>query len=316
MKGALVIGIDHYDFGSLKGCASDAKKIAALLAKNEDNTKNFEVNLCVSQSGSKKLSRSFLKEKIAALFSVEGDIALLYFSGHGTENNLGGYIVTQDAEKYDEGIALRDILTLATKSKSKENIIIIDACNSGHMGNLPETDNTATISYGLSILTACRSDQKAYEASGTGVFSALLIEGLQGWAADLLGKVTIASLFNYAEQALSFFDQKPQFKSHVSRLITIRKCEPTVTLPILRNLPVYFDEQQSAHSLDPKYEDTIEGFDPDKVKIFKELQKLRAASLVYPEGYDHMYEAAINSGKCKLTAQGKYYWYLAKTERI
>jgi hypothetical protein len=316
MKGALIVGIEHYGFDStLTGCNNDAKKIAALLSNNEDGSTNFEVQLVPSDE-SMKITRTFLRKKIKELFEVRGDVALFYFSGHGTENNLGGYIVTQDAVQYDEGISLNDILALANQSNSKETIIILDSCHSGGLGNFPGIENTAIMREGLSILTASRKDQKAYESAGTGVFSSLLIEGLQGWAADLMGKVTIASLFNYAEQAMGFFDSRPLFKSHVSQLITIRKCIPVVTVSILKRLTDYFHNQEYQFPLDKSFEDSIPGFDPEKAKIFKELQKCRAAGLLIPVGYDHMYDAAYNCTSCKLTPQGKYYWFLAKSNRL
>ncbi|MGF7039720.1 caspase family protein [Mucilaginibacter lappiensis] len=315
-RGALLVGIDHYGFPtSLTGCVADAEKFADLLAWHEDGTKNFDTYLHIS-TDAKKITRPFLKKKIEELFNVDGDIALFYFSGHGTENNLGGFLVTQDAEKWDEGVSLRDVLELANNSKSKETIIILDSCNSGHLGNLPAVNNQAVLRQGISILTASRMDQKAYESAGNGVFSSLLMEGLQGGAADILGKVTSASLYSYAEQALGFLEQRPLFKSHVAKLIDIRKCSPQVPLKVLRKLNTYFPEQNADYQLDPSHERTVEGYDKAKVIIFEDLQKCRATGLVVPVGFDHMYDAAIASGICRLTAQGRYYWYLAKSNRL
>jgi uncharacterized caspase-like protein len=38
--------------------------------------------------------RSSLKQAVDDLFRREADVALFFFAGHGTVNNLGGYLVT------------------------------------------------------------------------------------------------------------------------------------------------------------------------------------------------------------------------------
>src|SRR5207237_9378909 len=106
---------------------------------------------------SQKITRSALRLALAKLFSDhdEADVALFYFSGHGTENNLGGFIVTPDASQYDEGVSLVDVLALANKSKVRECVIILDSCHSGHLGAVPALANEqAHLREGVSVLTA------------------------------------------------------------------------------------------------------------------------------------------------------------------
>lgn len=50
--------------------------------------------------------------------------------------------------------------------------------------------------------------------------------------------------------------------------------------------------------------------------MFRKLQALCRCNLVTPVGVDHMYEAAMGSRACRLTASGRYYWRLAKDGRI
>src|SRR5437867_2660543 len=104
MRRALCIGIDFYSFGPLGGCVNDAKRMAALLARHEDGSPNFDCRTIVAPNGGAAdvLTRAKLKQAIDQLFKDKADIALFYYSGHGTENNLGGYLVTQDAKTYDE----------------------------------------------------------------------------------------------------------------------------------------------------------------------------------------------------------------------
>jgi hypothetical protein len=57
------------------------------------------------------------------LFRDPADIAVLHFSGHGTVNDLDGYLVTQDATKYDDGVAMADVLKLASDSPVREVVV-------------------------------------------------------------------------------------------------------------------------------------------------------------------------------------------------
>jgi uncharacterized caspase-like protein len=76
------------------------------------------------------VTRPILRESLDLLFRDPVDIALFFFSGHGTVNNLDGYLVTQDAKKYDQGVSMSDILKLANDSKASEVVILLDCCYS------------------------------------------------------------------------------------------------------------------------------------------------------------------------------------------
>ena len=56
--------------------------------------------------------------------------------------------------------------------------------------------------------------------------------------------------------------------------------------------------------------------DKKKVAIFKKLQALYRVHLLVPVGAAHMYDAAMQSKACRLTASGRYYWRLAKSGRV
>ena len=78
----------------------------------------------------------------------------------------------------------------------------------------------------------------------------------------------------------------------------------------------YFPSPQDMHALDPSYEDTVEGYDPENARILKDLQKMEGVGLVVPVGEEHMYYAAMNSAACRLTALGAQYWRLAKERKL
>ena len=142
----------------------------------------------------------------------------------------------------------------------------------------------------------------------------MIHDALNGGAADIVGNVTIAAVYAYADQALNAWEQRPLFKSHVSTLRPVRQCAPQVELGILRKLPDYFSHPAGELALDPSYEPDAEPKHPDNERVFGALQKLRAARL--PVGAEHMYYAAMNSKSCRLTELGRFYWLLAEKGKI
>jgi hypothetical protein len=315
MRGALIVGISHYSFGELPGCVKDAQELATTLRKDDFNNRNFDIDLMVS--GQDDITQKSLRKRIERLFSTNSEAALFYFSGHGTESNLGGYIVTQDAEKYNEGVSVYEILKLANESEARDKIIILDCCNSGHMGNLPIIRNDlAVLSKGVSIITATNAKQSSYVSASGSLFTSLLIQALQGGAGDILGKVTIPGVYNYLDQALGFFHIRPLFKSHVESLVSLRDCKPTVDLEVLQKITEYFHIEDYLFPLDPEFEPTFDKHIIEKVVILSHLQSYRDARLLLPVDEPHMYDAVMKSKKCCLTAQGKYYWLLVKNGLI
>lgn len=319
MRRALCVGIDFYPFDELQGCVTDAERIAAVLSKNEDGSPNFDCRLLTAPLGAANdtVTRAILREAIEELCRDKADIALLYFSGHGTVNDLDGYLVTQDSKRYDDGIALADVLTYANKSKADEVVILLDSCYSGQLGNPPVIDNTkALLREGISVLTSSRGDQPSVEVSGGGLFTSLVVDALEGGAADVLGEVTAPAIYAYVEAALGAWDQRPLFKAHVSRVVELRCCHPAVDRAILRNLPKYFPLPAEDLALDPSYETSSGAADHAKVEVFAHLQQLNRVHLVVPVNAEHMYDAAMHSKACRLTASGRYYWRLAAGGRI
>jgi len=319
MRRALCVGIDAYPFGSLRGCVSDAERMAGLLARHEDGSPNFDCRTIVAPGGAgyDVVTRAKLKQAVSQLFRDKADVALLYFAGHGTENNLGGYLVTQDAKTYDEGMAMHEILALANDSKADEAVIILDCCHAGNIGNVPAVDNMkAVLREGISILAASRSGQESVETNGGGVFTSLVAGALEGGAADILGEVTAPAIYSLVEGALGAWDQRPLFKSHVSKVVPLRECAPAVPTAILRELPSLFPVPAEDLPLDPSYEKSSPSPDAINVEKFEKLQALNRAYLVIPCGAAHMYNAAVNSQACRLTASGRYYWRLAESHRI
>lgn len=322
MRKALVVGINNYPSCPLQGCVNDASSFASIIETNGDGSPNFDVKLI-----NNVMTKSDLKSLIIDLFSGDSDTTLLYFSGHGFITDIGGYIVTPDAKKNDEGVSMDEILLIANDSKSKNKIIILDCCHSGALGS-PQINGgkSANISEGVSILTASKDDEASLEINGHGLFTNLLLDALQGGAADLRGHITPGSIYSYIDQALGPWDQRPVFKTNITRFTSLRIVPPSVQLETLRKLIEYFPMPQNQFALDPSFEDTntlnvthnvVEPYaKKENIDIFKNLQKFQSVGLVVPVDADYMYFAAMNSKSCKLTALGYHYWRLIKDKRI
>lgn len=315
MRRALLVGIDDYPGSPLYGCVNDATRVRDLLIRHHDGAPNFECRMLVAPS--QRIERATLRRAISELFSSRADVALLFFAGHGTVNNLGGYLVTPDARQYDEGVSMIDVLTLANKSPAGEVVIILDCCHSGALGQAPELANDrAVIREGVSVLSACRDVETAAEENGGGLFTVLVCDALHGGAADVCGAVTVASTYAYVDQTLGAWQQRPLFKGHLSRLMSLRQCEPALPMAVLRRLPEYFKKATTDLRLDPSYEPTALPRDEANERAFGDLQKCRAARLVDPVGAEHMYDAAMNSTACRLTPLGRFYWRLANSGKL
>ena len=315
MRRALIVGVDNYGRSPLGGCVNDANAMREVLEAHGTGDPNFDVRLLTSPP--EEITKPNLREAIEKLFATECDIAVLYFSGHGFVGSTDGYIVTTDFKRYDEGIPMTEILSLANGSPVKNKIVILDCCYSGNMGTPKiQQDGGAQLSEGLTVLTASRDTEVAMEQGGSGVFTQLVVGALQGGAADLRGHITPGSIYAYVDQALGAWDQRPIFKTNVTRFTSLREVPPQVATETLRRLVDYFQRPQDEYTLDPSYEDTCTEHNPENVKTFKDLQKMEGVGLVVPVGEEHMYYAAMKSTACRLTPLGAHYWRLAKEKKL
>jgi hypothetical protein len=324
MRIALLVGINHYShIGSLHGCVNDAHNVRSILERHADGSINFDCDLMISSSNVDSISRARLIDQTKKLFNSDAEIALLYFSGHGYISSTGGYILASDASRGDEGVSLNDILTFANDSKAKNRIIILDSCHSGIAGTPSVGNNIATLSEGLTILTASTSDQYAIEENGQGLFTNLLVDALSGGAANLTGDITPGSIYAHIDQSLGAWEQRPVFKTNVKQFVSLRKVSPPISLDDLRKIKELFPTPGYEFKLDPSFEPESKGReggmpepDPNNTLKFALLQKYNRLNLLVPVNAPHMWHAAMENKSCKLTALGEHYRRLVEKNRI
>lgn len=333
MKKALCIGLNYSrSSNKLPSCIADAEKIKALLLRNQDNSKNFDVKLLTDNETD--ITTEVLKRNIDNLFkenSEDMDLILLYFSGHGYLNEHGGYLITNNSSQYSEGVEMEWILNCLTHSKARNKVVILDSCYSGQFGNSTIRNSNTHLPNGVTILTSSRPCEVSYANGGGSVFTELLSFALEGEAKNIFGEITASSIYSYIDVSLGSFDQRPIFKTNISKSVVLRKTTPKVDIEILREVLQYFPSIDYKYKLDQQYEietkkkrilEAYPHLDPDlkpdteKVAKFKKIQILNKEGLIKPSKEEYMFFAAINSDTCELTPIGKHYWRLVKKERI
>lgn len=324
MKIALIVGINYYEHGSpLFGCVNDAYNVKTMLERNDGGSVNFDCKLITASSEHDSIDRAELKDDIEKLFKTEAEIVLFYFAGHGHIEDTGGYLLASNSRRGDEGVSLAEILILANKSPAKNKIIILDSCHSGIAGSSPVGEQLATLSEGLTVLTASTKEQYASEEDGSGVFTNLFVDALSGSAANLTGDITPGSIYAHIDQSLGGWEQRPVFKTNVKQFVSLRKVAPAIPLEDLQRIIEFFPFPGFEYKLDPTYEPEMKGRDEgmpapiiENTRIFALLQKYNRLNLLVPMGVTHMWNAAMESKTCKLTALGEHYRRLVAKNRI
>jgi len=324
MRRALIVGINYYEHGdNLFGCVDDAHAVKAIMERHDGGTVNFDCMLLTGTGPSDPITRGDLKDNIKKLFENEAETALFYFAGHGHIEVTGGYLLASNSRRGDEGVSLLEVLTLANDSPAKNKIIVLDSCHSGIAGTPPTSKDLATLAEGLTVLTASTKDQYATEENKRGVFTTLFVDALSGSAANLTGDITPGSVYAHIDQSLGAWEQRPVFKTNIKQFVSLRKVSPSIPTPDLLRITEFFPSPGFEFSLDPTYEPELKGREegmpppnPENTRVFAILQRYNRLNLLVPVGAPHMWNAAMESKTCKLTALGEHYRRLVEKKRI
>lgn len=217
-------------------------------------------------------------------------------------------------------------MTFANNSPARNRIIILDSCHSGAAAVTATGAAQADIREGVTILSASTAEQYAVETNGSGVFTSLLVDALNGAAANLVGAITPGSVYAHIDQSLGPWEQRPVFKTNVKTFVSLRSVQPPIAPAELQQLTTIFPTLGVGLPLDPSFEfardaeqrdnPAIPTPNPANVATFKVLQNYAKVNLVQPIGETHMYYAAMNSKSCELTVLGEHYWNLVQRRLI
>lgn len=328
VKRSLIVGINHYQHaGALYACAADAKAIASRLETHTDGTPNYECRLLTATDAATAISRAKLRGLIQTLFADFSGEALFYFSGHGAISPAGGYLATSDAESLDIGFPMSELIELANGSKASDVLVLLDCCHAGAIGNAAAVTVSgaqfANLREGATVIAAARSSEVAVEAGGHGLFTAAVLDALDGGAADHMGWITAPSIYAYVERRFGAWDQRPVYKSHTTNLTVVRECAPLIERHKLRELLKHFSTVDFKLALDPEFEPEDEHgnvpsvINKDKVDLAGLLKDYRDAGLLKPSlPREQLYWTARRSHTVELTPRGREYWSLVHAGRI
>jgi len=326
---ALIIGINSYDNASnLSACVADAEAMAKVLSRHKDRRLNFECKILPDRTErGNKITRSALRAVCRNLFTgFRGDV-LLYFSGHGVLTDFGGWLCTTDATKDDWGVPMQEIVKMATDSPASDVLIMLDCCHSGDFANpslMQRGGNPlAVLRENMTVFAASQGTEVSVEAGGHGLFTAAVLDALNGGAADHMGWVTAPSIYSYVEHRFGSWDQRPVYKSNATGVFVVRECEPLIDRLKLHRITELFPTQDYRYQLDPEFEpedehgNLHEPVNQAKVEIAQLFKNYRDAGLLkacVPN--EQFFWVARRSHSVELTARGKEYWWLVKNQMI
>jgi formylglycine-generating enzyme required for sulfatase activity len=215
---ALVIGIKDYSdpkIVSLNWADKDAERVASLLPQLGFPPSNIRL------LRNREATKQRIEETLYTDFRTMGldDRLFIFFSGHGAtlEVKSGepeGFLLPADARLDGKGqvlphtaISMNEPRAIGSRVRAKHVLFALDACFSGFaLGKNPAPTAVpgalAAIirEPSVQVITAGRRGEQALERSGSGLFTARLLEGLRGKAdAARKGFITAADLFVYVQ---------------------------------------------------------------------------------------------------------------------
>ena len=246
---ALIIGINKYNnIPNLDYAVEDANSIASLL-KDKFNFSSQNIKVLLNEEA----TLTNIKKSLADLSksAEENDRVLIYFAGHGATDDLPdggemGYLLPIDGDAdnlFTSSIPMDDIKRIASMSKSKHMLFLIDACYGGLAAIGARSISTSTPNYidkitndkSRQIITAGGKGEQVIEKSewGHSAFTVNLLRALKNGKADLNedGFITAEELGLFLKDKVTIDsdnEQTPQsrrFTSHEGEFIFINNVE-------------------------------------------------------------------------------------------
>lgn len=202
------VGVGDYtsgDLSKLRFAAKDARDFSATIRQsNLNDYTGLKEHLFTDRQATRSNINKGLREVLNE--AQGGDVVMFYFSGHGVQDGSETYFMTIDASSAapsDEGINFADLKNNMRKLTERQVKVVafMDACHAGAMvgakgaaPKLTELDVQNVIEF-YSSTTGEESAED--ETLQNGVFTAGLISGLNGAAANADGYITVNTLRTY-----------------------------------------------------------------------------------------------------------------------
>lgn len=220
---AVVIGINDYQkWPKLAYAISDAEAIVKRL-------KRFDFDEIITILDDQATQKNILRVLGDELYEKAGreDRVFIFFAGHGqtqdVPNGKIGYIIPVDGDEknyYSSAISMRQLQELSDRLRAKHIFYAMDSCFSGLLltiprGGVADDYRLQTAAPVRQVLTAGDEGELVVEKEGHGLFTKVLLAGLDGGAdTNGDGYITVSELYNYTNAGVvqsSRNRQNPQF---------------------------------------------------------------------------------------------------------
>jgi len=220
----LSIGVSDYIDQNILGiapCDADAESVFATFCDKDFGTCTADESSLLTSKGdaADQSSRASILLQLARLTELaKADEGLIvYFSGHGTENNSNSYLVCHDTQSAiidSTGILLSEVFAKLRQSAAKYKVLILDCCKPGFLIG-KDSAQGMTESFQkviddamhelrdecLVILASCKANQVSYilDDRSQSVFTHYLLAGLNGGAVSVQGDgyVSLSELYDF-----------------------------------------------------------------------------------------------------------------------
>lgn len=230
------VGISDYDQADLKlqNAAKDADDFMnTVKGCNLSQYKTLKTaNLIKDKSASDKNIKKGLSSLVNTV--TQGDVVLLFFSGHGAKEGAETYFLSCNAESNDLFASAVDFDIIKSalkrlKDKKCRIIIFMDACHSGSMYGVKGTTEPFSLAdpdiIGFYSSTEVQKSNES-EQWKNGIFTKALLEGIKGAAVDEQGNITLDALELYIRNQVRTATngrQMPIFENRQGNFILFEK---------------------------------------------------------------------------------------------
>lgn len=206
------VGISDYpasDLQNLNYAAKDAQDFVQTISESDlEMYKEVKQHLIMNKDAKAAILRTRLTELSQRV--SQDDVVMLYFSGHGINQNDEKYFITYDAsaEEYYNGLSFEFIKRrmLDMVAKHCRVIVFMDACHSGAMFGIKGSAKEITFATpGVIGFYSSTANEKSAEMEKlqNGVFTNVLLSGLKGGAVNKEGQITIQQLSSFISNQVS-----------------------------------------------------------------------------------------------------------------
>ena len=206
------VGVGDYTSGDLPKltyAAKDARDFASTIEQsNLEDYSEFKKHILIDKQATRSNINKGIRE---VLDEARGnDVVMFYFSGHGERDGEETYFMTINASREapnDEGVSFRDLKNNMKKLVERQSkvLIFMDACYSGAMRTADRNSKSAApnitelrLENAIEFYSSTASQESAEDKNlSNGIFTAGLIRGLRGEAANKDGYITANTLRTY-----------------------------------------------------------------------------------------------------------------------